>query len=465
VQPAQRLQGTIVVPGDKSISHRALLFAALAEGDSLLEALADGADVASTLAAVRALGVEVVTGADGGRPGGEDAVRSSGATSLAARSPARRLRHRRNGPLTARVGGAGLDGLREASGPIDCGNSGTTMRLLAGILAGQPFDAVLTGDRSLCGRPMRRVAGPLQAMGATVETSRNGTAPLRIRGRRPLRGILHRPEVASAQIKSCVLLAGLFAAAPTTVEEPVRTRDHSERLLAAMGARIDAGPAGDAWSVRIEPPARLVCLSGRVPADVSSAAYWVAAAALLPGSRLELPGVGLNPTRTAFLDVLRGWGADIEVEPAGDWHGEPVGTIRVAGGDEPLAGGNIEPAMVAGLIDELPLLAALGPATADGVEIRGAAELRVKESDRIAATAAALRGLGVKVDEFPDGLAVRGGQRLSAGTIEARGDHRIALAMAAVGLTAAGPVIIAGAEAMAVSYPGFAAALEEVAVR
>jgi len=465
VKPARRLEGTIVVPGDKSISHRALMLAAIAEGESRLEGLADGADVASTLAAVRALGVEVVTGADGDSPGGEDADRSSGATSPAARSPARRLRHRWSGPLTARVGGAGLDGLREASRPIDCGNSGTTVRLLAGILAGQPFATVLTGDGSLRRRPMRRVAGPLQAMGATVETTRGGTAPLRIRGRRPLRGIVHRPEVASAQIKSCVLLAGLFAAEPTTVEEPARTRDHSERRLAAMGARIDAGPAGDAWSVRIEPPARLASLSGRVPADVSSAAYWVAAAALLPGSRLELPGLGLNPTRTAFLDVLRGWGAGIEIEPAVDWHGEPVGVIRVRGGDEPLTGGGIEPSMVAGLIDELPLLAAIGPLTADGVEIRGAAELRVKESDRIAAIAAALRALGAEVDEFPDGLAVGGGQRLLAGTIEARGDHRIALAMAAVGLAAAGPVIIAGAEAMAVSYPGFAAALEEVAVR
>jgi len=438
VQPAQRLEGTIVVPGDKSISHRAILFAALAEGDSLLEGLADGADVASTLAAVRALGVEVATG--------EDAAARSGA-------PA------------ARVRGAGLDGLREPSGPIDCGNSGTTMRLLAGILAGQPFETVLTGDGSLRRRPMRRVAGPLQAMGATVETSRSGTAPLKIRGRRPLRAIVHRPEVASAQIKSCVLLAGLFAAEPTTIEEPARTRDHSERLLAAMGASIDVEPAGDGWLVRIEPPARLAGLSGRVPGDVSSAAYWVAAAALLPGSRLQLPGLGLNPTRTAFLDVLRGWGAGIEIEPAGDWHGEPVGVIRVVGRAEPLTGGNIDPAMVAGLIDELPLLAALGPATADGVEIRGAAELRVKESDRIAATAAALRGLGVEVDEFPDGLAVRGGQRLEGGTIDASGDHRIALALAAVGLAAAGPVIIAGAEAMAVSYPGFAAALDEVAVR
>jgi 3-phosphoshikimate 1-carboxyvinyltransferase len=271
--------------------------------------------------------------------------------------------------------------------------------------------------------------------------------------------------VASAQIKSCVLLAGLFAAEPTTIEEPARTRDHSERLLAAMGARIDVGAVGDGAFVRIEPPARLAGLTGAVPGDVSSAAYWVAAAALLPGSRIELPGIGLNPTRTAFLDVLRGWGAGIEIEPAGDWHGEPVGVIRVVGRAEPLTGGNIDPAMVAGLIDELPLLAALGPATADGVEIRGAAELRVKESDRIAATAAALRGLGVEVDEFPDGLAVRGGQRLEGGTIDASGDHRIALALAAVGLAAAGPVIIAGAEAMAVSYPGFAAALDEVAVR
>ena len=430
VHPARRLRGAIEVPGDKSISHRALLFASIAEGDSVLRGLSDGEDVASTLSAIRALGAGTEASA------GE-----------------------------MRVTGHGLGGLVDPGGPIDCGNSGTTMRLLAGLLAGQPFGSVLTGDASLRRRPMRRIAEPLRTMGAVVETAGGDTAPLRIGGASPLRAVTFRPEVASAQVKSCVLLAGLFADGQTRVVEDALTRDHTERLLSAMGAALEIELRESGCSIAIEPRPRLQPLSGRVPADVSSTAYWVAAASLLEGSRLTLQGIGLNPTRAAIIDVLRDWGAGIEVEQGREWCGEPVGDITVIGTPTLLTGGTVEPAMVPGLIDELPLLAALAPLTTDGVEIRGAAELRVKESDRIATTARALRALGVEVEEFPDGLAVRGRQGIGAGTVNAAGDHRIALAMGAVSVAAAGPVTIENAEAMAVSYPGFASRFEEVAER
>ncbi|MGD8330591.1 MAG: 3-phosphoshikimate 1-carboxyvinyltransferase [Acidobacteriota bacterium] len=430
VEPASRLDGEVAVPGDKSISHRALMLAALAADDSSLEHLADGQDVASTMAAMRALGVTI-----------ED----------------------HDGQVT--VHGTGLAGLRSAGAPIDCGNSGTTVRLLAGILAGQAFASKLTGDASLRRRPMERIAEPLRAMGARVATAAGGGAPLTIDGRMPLRAITHRPPVASAQIKSCVLLAGLFADGPTTVIEPVRSRDHSERLLADMGALLRVDELEDGNRVRIEPGARLGALRGAVPGDVSSAAYWLVAATLLPGSDLSLPGVGLNPTRAAIVDLLVDWGAAITVVGGGEWHGEPFGALRIEGIGGGLSGGVVEGELVPALIDELPLLAALAPFTEDGLEIRDAAELRVKESDRIATTAAALRALGVAVDEFPDGLAVRGGQRLRGGTVDAAGDHRIALALAAVALAAEGPVTIENAEAMAVSYPGFAHDLERVTRR
>jgi len=430
VLPARRLRGEIDVPGDKSISHRALLFSAIAEGTSVLTGLSDGEDVASTLAAIRALGVEVAVSGD-----------------------------------EMGISGVGLRGLRAPAGPVDCGNSGTTMRLLAGLLAGQPFHSTLSGDASLCRRPMRRIVEPLRAMGARVTVAAGDTAPLRIDGEPPLRAITFQPEVASAQVKSCVLLAGLFADGPTSVIEDADTRDHSERLLGAMGADLEVVRRDPGCSVTIAPGQCLAPLSGRVPADVSSAAYWVAAAGILEGSSLTLTGIGLNPTRAAIIELLRDWGAGVEVRRTDDWCGEPVGDIVVSGTAAPLSGGAIEPAMVPGLIDELPLLAALAPLTADGVEIRGAAELRVKESDRIATTARALRALGVEVEEFPDGLAVRGGQSLGAGTVDAAGDHRIALAFGAVGLAAAGPVTIENAEAMAVSYPGFASCLQEVTER
>ena len=429
VEPARRLRGEVLVPGDKSISHRAVLFASLARGESVLEGIADGADVASTIAAMRCLGIDIERRA------------------------------------ALRVRGQGLYGLQAPGAPLDCGNSGTTIRLLAGPLAGQPFTSTLTGDVYLRRRPMRRIVEPLRALGAAVQTAAGDTAPLTVTGATPLRAITYRPEVASAQVKSCVLLAGLFADGRTSVVEQAPTRDHTERLLAAMGATVEV--CGDAAgpTVTIEPGAELADIAGTVPGDMSSAAYWLVAATLLEGSLLTLRNVGLNPTRAGIVELLRDWGADISIERGEDWYGEPVGTLEIAGVGAALTGGTIEGAAVPGVIDELPLIAALAPFTSDGVEIRGAAELRVKESDRIATTAAALRALGVDVDEFPDGLAVRGGQRLTGGSVDAAGDHRIALAMGAVGLAAAAPVTVEGAEAMAVSYPGFEAALDRVAVR
>ncbi len=428
IQPAKRLRGTVRVPGDKSISHRAVLLAMIAAGDSDIDGLSSGEDVRSTLAAAGALGITHEVDAT-------------------------------NGSLRVRIDGRGLDGLTAPAKTIDCGNSGTTMRLLAGILAGQPFTATLDGDASLRRRPMERIAEPLRAMNCTIDMASGGTAPLRVEGTRPLRAITYRPTFASAQVKSCVLLAGLYADATTAVEESAVTRDHTERLLVALGAQIEERDAGSGRFVSVEPGPSLRPLSGRIPGDVSAAAYWLAAASITPDSELTLPGVGLNPSRRAIIDLLCEWGAAIEVSEGDSWHGEPVGAVTVRSARGRLRGGVIEEGMIPGLIDELPLVAALAPLTVEGVEIRGAAELRVKESDRIATSAQALRNLGVEVEEFPDGLAVAGGQVLAGGTVDAAGDHRIALAMGAVAVAANGPVTITGAEAIRVSYPGFDTAL------
>jgi len=428
LEPATGLHGRIEVPGDKSISHRALMLAAVASGTSHLHGLPHGEDVRSTAACLRSLGIEVdVAPADG----------------------------------AMRVCGAGLDGLRQTADALPCGNSGTTMRLLAGLLAGRSFRTTLDGDRSLRSRPMERIAEPLRAMGAMVSMRDGGLPPLSIEGGR-LRGVTYRTPVPSAQVKSCVLLAGLCADGDTVVHEERPSRDHTERMLASMGAEI-VGEAAHG-GVRLRPQPRLEPLQGRVPGDLSSAAYWVAAASVAERADLELLGVGVNPTRSAVLDVLLDWGAMIELQPEPEWHGEPCALIRARHGNG-LRGGVIGGESVAALIDELPLLALLGPLTDEGVEIRGAAELRVKESDRIAAVCAALRALGARVDEFPDGLAVAGQQGLTGGTVDACGDHRIALATAAVAGAASGPIEVVGADAAAVSYPGFREQLRSASVR
>lgn len=412
IVPAPRLRGAVPLPGDKSISHRYAILAALADGESTLHRYAPGRDCHATLACLAALGAGVDARPDG----------------------------------VVHIVGRGLGQLTEPAAPLDAGNSGSTMRMLAGVLAGHPFRSILDGDRSLRQRPMRRVADPLARMGARIETT-GGHAPLTIEGGR-LHGITFEPPVPSAQVKSAVLLAGLHAEGDTTVAERTPTRDHTERALATFGApaRIDADGITVGGGQRLAPRRDLL-----IPGDASSAAFWAVAAAVFPGSEVELLEVGLNPGRVAFLDVLRAAGARVTVEPAAGRSEEPVGRVVVGAGT--LSPVRIEPADVPPLIDELPVLALLGVFGA-GFRVDGAAELRAKEADRIAALAAGLRALGASVEEWADGFAVAP-SRLRGGTTDAAGDHRLAMTFALAALGADGPSMLRGAEAVAVSYPGF----------
>ena len=416
VSPVSRVRGRVRVPGDKSISHRYAMLAAIADGTSRLDGYAPGADCAATLACLEAFGVPV--------------SRESGA----------------NG-LTIRIRGRGLRGLEQPRGPIDAANSGTSMRLLAGLAASHPFRTVIGGDESLSRRPMKRVIEPLTKMGASIE-SLDGRPPLTIDGA-DLRAISHRPEVPSAQIKSAVLLAGLHARGRTEVHEPAATRDHTERALEAFGVDVHR----DGLSVSIEGGQRLQAVELAIPGDVSSAVFWLVLAAGRPGSTIEIEGVGLNPSRTAVLDVLRSAGAVVEIRLDAQAAGEPVGTIRLTHGTpRPF---EISPETVPGVIDEIPALAALAAMSANGrMTVRGARELRVKESDRIAMLARGFRNLGVAVTEYEDGFTIFGGPP-SGGAADAVGDHRLAMAFAIAGTAAAAPVAIRGADAVAVSYPGF----------
>ncbi|MCA1614730.1 MAG: 3-phosphoshikimate 1-carboxyvinyltransferase [Acidobacteria bacterium] len=455
IKPARRLRGRLRVPGDKSVSHRAAMLAALAEGRTRIENFSSSADCASTLEALRGLGVGVE------RDGSVVVVEGVGR-------------------------GDGAPRFRPPPAPLDCGNSGTTMRLLAGLLAAQPFASVLTGDESLSARPMRRVIDPLGRMGARVE-SVEGHAPLRVEGRRPLGAIRYEMPVASAQVKSCVLLAGLGAEGRTEVVEPrAQTRDHTERMLRWFGVRVETrelageGGAEGAREGSVEGPGRVVVsleggarLTARdltVPGDISSAAFPLAAAALLPGSELELESVGLNPTRAAVLETFRSLGLALEVTDAREESNEPAGRIRVrsVGGLTPAThgAGVIRGALVPQLIDELPALAVVGTRVEGGLEIREARELRVKESDRIAATVANLRAMGAEVEEFEDGLRVAGPVRLRGARLKSYGDHRIAMAFAVAALSAEGETEIEGAEeCVAVSFPEFFQLLESVIER
>jgi 3-phosphoshikimate 1-carboxyvinyltransferase len=417
VPPARRIWGQLSVPGDKSISHRYALLSAVADGVSVLRNYAPGGDCASTLRCLMALGVDIHRGID------------------ADRAP------------EVRIAGRGLGGLTAATEPLDCGNSGSTMRMLAGVVAAQRFRTVLTGDRSLSRRPMRRVLEPLARMGARVAAGAGDRPPLTIDGAE-LHGIDYAPPVPSAQVKSAILLAGLHASGHTSVSEPVGTRDHTERALRAFGAAVSQ----QARTVRVEGGQRLHAVQARVPGDVSSAAFMMAAAATRPGSEVTIDHVGLNPTRTAVLDVLRRFGVDVESVVTDDWLGEPVGRIRVRA--QTPGALELGADLVPGVIDELPVLAAL--ATAGGeLRVTGASELRVKESDRITALVTGLRALGADADELPDGFHVRGGTPLRGGTVDAQDDHRLAMAFAVAALAAHGPVTIQGAGAAAVSYPSF----------
>ena len=419
--------GTIRLPGDKSISHRAALLSAIADGTSRITNFAESEDCTSTLTCLAGLGVEI----------------------------------KRDGS-TLDITGGGKRGLSAPPVPLDCGNSGTTMRLLSGIVAGQPFETTLTGDESLSRRPMRRIIGPLSQMGAEIRSA-DGMAPLAIRGKCPLNPIIFALPVASAQLKSCVLLAGLYAEGDTTVREPVPTRDHTERMLRAFGVDIRVNDSPNGRAITVAGDSELTATDVTIPSDVSSAAFFLVAAACLAGSSVELPDVGLNPTRTGVIDVLRRFGARIDIEEEAESGGEPIGKLIVkdhstlGSRDSNLIGGPI----VANLIDEVPILAVFGTQVEGGIEIRDAGELRVKESDRIAAVAENLRRMGAEVEEFDDGLRV-GRSRLKGASIESFGDHRIAMAFAVAGLFAEGETEIRGHECAAVSFPSFFDVLSSV---
>jgi len=425
IEPAASIRGDLAVPGDKSLSHRALLLGAIADGVSEVDGFGASKDTLSTAAAVRALGAGVEV--DGER---------------------------------VRVEGVGLRGLREPAGPLDCGNAGTLMRLVPGILAGQEGRFELVGDESLSSRPMERIAEPLRAMGAAVETT-NGHAPVTVEGGQ-LQAVRWELPVASAQVKSCVLLAGLYAQSGRTVAvEPHPSRDHTERMLEAMGARVRRTPKEAA----VWPAERLEPLRLTIPGDFSSAAPFVVATTLLAGSKLRLHGVGLNPTRTGFLAVLERMGARVAVFNRRVEGGEPVGDLEVEAAE--LTATSIGPEEVPALVDELPLFA-LAAGMARGLSVvTGAAELRVKESDRVESVKDALRPLGIHIETRQDGFRVRGvpSRPRGGGVIEARGDHRIAMLGAVAGLVSREGVDLQGAETVAVSFPDFFAMLDSLALR
>lgn len=409
----EALRGEPAVPGDKSISHRAILLAALADGVSRIDGFLEGADTRATAAIFGRLGVRIDAQADGVRI----------------------------------VHGVGIDGLRAADGALDCGNAGTAMRLLSGLLSGQRFDSTLVGDASLSRRPMQRVTAPLASMGARIDTV-DGHAPLHVRGGQPLQGIDYTLPVASAQVKSALLLAGLYARGETVVREPQPTRDCTERMLQAFGYPI-AYREGEA---RVSGGHRLRATDVAVPADFSSAAFFLVAGALVPGSELHLRRVGVNPRRIGLLPVLRAMGADIVATDLRDQGGEPVADLRVR--HAPLHGIEVPVGHVADMIDEFPVLCVAAACAQGTTTIRGAAELRVKESDRIATMAAGLRALGIDVHERPDGAVIHGG-RLRGGTVDSHGDHRIAMAFAVAAQLADGEVRIGDVANVATSFPGF----------
>ncbi len=406
VRRARRLEGAIRVPGDKSISHRALILGAIAGGRSRLGGLSTGADVRSTAGCLLRLGPELV------------------------------------GPEMI---GWGLQGLHPAKEPLDCGNSGTTMRLLAGLLAAQEFESELVGDESLSRRPMARVVEPLTKMEA-----RATWPPLRVGGRTPLRGIDYALPVPSAQVKSAILLAALYASGPTTVTEPVRTRDHTERMLHAMGAEVEV----DGLRVRIAPAGSLTPLDIDIPGDVSAAAFWIVAGGLVQGSRVKLQGTGVNPTRTAFVSALRKIGFPIAASDIHQVAGEDVADLEVRSAGDPRAI-QVSGAMAAEMIDELPVLAVAATQLPGRSIIAGAAELRVKESDRIATMEEGLAAMGADITATDDGWVINGPRALEGARVSAHGDHRVAMALAVAGLVADGKTEIDGAECVEISYPQF----------
>ena len=424
IRPAKNILGSLRLPGDKSISHRYGMLAAFAQGTSRFSNFSTGADCASTLACMSALGASVKRLEDG-------IVEVTG------------------------VGGV----VQQPAGPLDCGNSGSTMRMISGLLAAQPGEFTLIGDASLSRRPMKRIQAPLEAMGARL-TLTEGHAPIHIHGA-ALNAIDYTTPVPSAQVKTCVLLAGLQTPGTTTVREAIRTRDHSELALRAFGATVER----TVDSVSISGPQTLQAIEAAVPGDISSAAFFLCAAALFPGSQLLLDSLGLNPTRATLLDVLASLGVQISVLNLEEKHAELVGTVQVTAPPEGLGSTSISGSLAAQLIDELPVIAAIAPYTQGGIRIRDAKELRVKESDRIALTVQNLRAMGAEVTEHEDGMDVPGGQHLHGATIDSGGDHRIAMAFSVAALRAEGETLIRGSESAAISFPEFFDLLDFIAER
>ena len=435
VRPAARLRGELRLPGDKSISHRALILAALAAGESQITGAGDGADVRSTAAAMRALGATLEV------------------------APGEGLN------VTYRVSSPGADGLTQPDGVIDCGNSGTSLRLIAGTLAGLPLTAVLDGDASLRRRPVARIIEPLRRMGAVLHGRRHDSLPpLTVVGHTPLQGIDYETSVPSAQVKSAILLAGLRAEGRTTVRERVATRDHTERMLRARGVGVErvTSDTGVAWTM--EGGTAVEAIDQRVPADVSAAGFWLVAAAIHPDAELTLHDVGVNPTRRAVIDLLRSMGADIRETPTsapGDPDvGEPIADLTVRSSE--LRAIDLGPADVAAAIDEIPVLCLAAALARGTTTIRGAGELRHKESDRIAGIAAGLAALGARVEVDGDDITIHGSTSLHGGVTDSLDDHRLAMMFAVAGLVASDPVTIERPDSAAISYPGFFADLEGV---
>ena len=425
ISPASAITGAITLPGDKSISHRYTMISAIADGESRIHNYSTGADCHSTLDCMRALGIDVeVAGTE------------------------------------VRIKGKGLDGLRAPTGDLDAGNSGSTIRMLSGILAAQPFLTRIFGDGSLSRRPMQRILRPLAEMGAKIGAREDKFPPLEIHGTR-LRPIDYTLPVPSAQVKTCVLFAGLFAEGQTSVSEPVPSRDHTEIALREFGADLSAGLKDDARKITLTGRPHLTGRELMVPSDLSSAAFFIVAALLVPGSQLTIRGVGLNPTRSALLDFLRGMGAKILIPTLESRNGELIGDIVVQYSD--LKGGTVEGALTAALIDEIPVLAVLGAATEEGIIVKDAGELRVKETDRIRTVVENLRRLGVEAEERADGMVIPGRQKFRAGEFDSFGDHRIAMAFAVAALRADGPSVIENAEAASVSFPEFWSTLGRIA--
>ena len=422
IHPARTLSGSITLPGDKSISHRYGMIASIAEGVSKIQNFSTGADCHSTLGAMRAMGVKIE----------EDGTEVT-------------------------IHGVGLNGLKAPAGELDAGNSGSTIRMLSGILAAQPFTSRIGGDESLSKRPMGRIMQPLAQMGAKIVAREDRFPPLEIHGNPNLQAIDYALPMASAQVKTCVLFAGLFCEGATVVRETIQSRDHSEVALREFGA-----------DVKVE--RRVVTLKGRpkltgrelvVPSDISSAAFFLVAALLVPGADLYIKGVGLNPTRSALLDFLNGAGANVRVESLTQINGELIGDLRVR--HATIRGGVIESSLTAAVIDEIPVLAVLGAASQEGLTIRDAHELRVKETDRIATVAENFQRMGITVEQTPDGMVIPGRQKFKAGTFDSFGDHRIAMAFSVAALAADGPCTIENAGAASVSFPEFFSILGQVA--